>query len=127
MVEGFATGQWTAGSLSSADTRTTIRSTGELRYFNTAPTTQPYIGMSALFTEKALATGILVPSTPGGTFYSNTGQYYNLNPQADTLINQGTKTPQTQIPSGTTSTQSGIGLIPILLVGGLLLLGGLKI
>lgn len=124
MVESTAIGQWTAGALSNADTRTTTRSTAELRYFNTAPTVTPYIGMSTLFTEKALATGVLVPSTAGGTFYSQTGQYYNLNPQAEELVTQGTKTPQTQIPAGITLPQGS--MIPILLIAGALLIGGLK-
>jgi hypothetical protein len=135
MVDGYASGQWTAGALSNADTKTTTTSTAELLHFYT-PKVQPYIQMSSAFTNKALASGAITQAQLGsGQFFSANGQQYNAGPaftQEVAMITPENK----QTPIITTPTISGTGMLPIsgngispiLMIGvaAFLLLGGLK-
>lgn len=96
-----------------------------ISYLTTATSVVPYFSMSAGFTEKALSTGVIVPTNTPTGFRSSTGQFYGVNQQVlNTLTQTGgsNKTPDTQYP---TPTSNGASIFPLLLIGGaILLLGG---
>lgn len=107
---GTAIGQFTAGTLSSANTQTTTTSAGEQRaiVYGT-PEQLPVIVFSEAFAEKAKASGIPVQTINNFSFTRN----------VDTSLERFPISEQQQIREQ--SEGNGFNFLPLLLIGGALL------
>jgi len=119
---GTATGQFTAGQLSSANTQTTTTSAGELRYvIYGTPEPQPVIALSDAFAEKAISSGIPVQQVQGISFVSNVDTSLEAFPiSQEQQMREGTLT-----ASRTPMLNAG-NLLPLILIGGAFLLFTMK-